>query len=74
MPPAQIRRWNDGMSERSAARVTIFGYLAAVAFAPLLLVASAALEFKLTGTHKIEDACRAIHIHEPIRRALRTIF
>jgi hypothetical protein len=62
------------MSEPSTARVTIFGYLAAVALAPLVLVASSYLEFKTTGTHKIEDACRAIHIHEPIRRALRTIF
>jgi len=29
---------------------------------------------QITGTHHVEDACRRLHIHEPIEKLLKPIF
>jgi hypothetical protein len=51
--------------------------IAAVVLAPVLLLATllgaSYVEFRSFGTQHIEDACRAIQIHEPIRRLIRAV-
>ena len=55
----------------------ITAWIAAVVLVPVLLLATllgaSYVEFRFFGTHHIEEACRAIHIHEPIRRLIRAV-
>src|ERR1700722_9695434 len=51
--------------------------IAAVVLGPVLLVAmlvgASYVDFRSFGTQHIEDACRAVHVHEPIRRLIRAV-
>jgi hypothetical protein len=40
---------------------------------PIALVGVSYLEYKLAGTHHVEDGCRVLKIHEPIRLMIRWI-
>jgi hypothetical protein len=35
--------------------------------APFAILASAYIEFRIAGTHRIEDGCRVMHIYEPLK-------
>ena len=65
------------MSEISSHHWEIVHWIAIALIAPPVLIAmlvgAAFVEFKLMGTQRIEDACRAVHIHEPISQALRAV-
>ncbi len=61
------------MNETSDHRWKILCWIAITLLTPVgliaMLVGTSFLEFKLTRTQRIEEVCRAIHIHEPIRQA-----
>jgi hypothetical protein len=45
-----------------------------IVLAPVMIVLSSYAEFRFTGTHYVEDACRRLHIHEPIGKVFQPIF
>jgi hypothetical protein len=67
----------DGMNEITDHPWKILSWIIIALITPVgliaMLVGASYLEFKLTRTQRIEDACRAMHIHEPIRQAIRAV-
>ncbi|HEV3300537.1 MAG TPA: hypothetical protein VG055_12895 [Planctomycetaceae bacterium] len=45
-----------------------------VVLAPVMIVLLSYAEFRLTKTAYVEDACRRLHIHEPIGKVFQPIF
>ncbi len=65
------------IGEAADKRRGITAWIAAVVFVPVLLLATllgaSYAESRFFGTQHIEDACRVIRIHEPIRRLIRAV-
>jgi hypothetical protein len=67
----------DGMSEITDHPWKILSWITIALLTPVgliaMLVCASFIEFKLARTQRVEDGCRALHIHEPIRRAIRAV-